>query len=167
MNYRTAVHEAGHAVIGRVLGFPCGRATIVPDPDKGTEGCAQVDTSLETWFNCESTRSEFVLHRASIIVSLAAEEAEMDVLGSASDGYDADNESVMLCAMEMSDVALDPDQRVMQRLRRQTARLVRKHRDKIERVAAALMERRTLSGGEIDELMHQSGPPLTARSLAR
>jgi hypothetical protein len=28
---RTAVHEAGHAVIGRVLGLPCGHATIKSD----------------------------------------------------------------------------------------------------------------------------------------
>ena len=27
----TAVHEAGHAVIGRVLGIPCGHATILAD----------------------------------------------------------------------------------------------------------------------------------------
>ena len=28
-----AVHEAGHAVIGRVLGMECGPVTIVPDDD--------------------------------------------------------------------------------------------------------------------------------------
>jgi len=27
---RTAIHEAGHAVVGRVLGMTCGEATIVP-----------------------------------------------------------------------------------------------------------------------------------------
>jgi len=29
----TAFHEAGHAVIGRVLGMACGQVTIVPDHD--------------------------------------------------------------------------------------------------------------------------------------
>jgi hypothetical protein len=29
----TAVHEAGHAVIGRVLDMDCGPVTIVPDDD--------------------------------------------------------------------------------------------------------------------------------------
>ena len=29
----TAHHEAGHVVIGRVLGLPCGSATIIPDED--------------------------------------------------------------------------------------------------------------------------------------
>jgi hypothetical protein len=108
-----------------------------------------------------------VLHRASIIVSLAAEVAEREVFGSASDGYDTDHESVLLCTMEMSDVALDPDQRLMQGLRRQMARLVRKHRDKILRVGAALVERRTLSGAEIDALMRQVGPASSCPSQAR
>jgi hypothetical protein len=38
-------------------------------------------------------------------------------------------------------------------LERQTMHLVHKHRAKIQRVADALMERRTLSGAEIDALM--------------
>jgi len=38
------------------------------------------------------------------------------------------------------------------RMRRQTRRLVRKHRDKIERVAAALLERWKLEPDEIDAL---------------
>jgi hypothetical protein len=33
---RVAYHEAGHAVIGRVLALPCGSATIVPDYDVNT-----------------------------------------------------------------------------------------------------------------------------------
>ena len=31
--HATAIHEAGHAVIGRVLGLTCGHATIVADDD--------------------------------------------------------------------------------------------------------------------------------------
>jgi hypothetical protein len=34
------VHEAGHAVVGRVLGLTCGRATIVPDYTEMTWGYA-------------------------------------------------------------------------------------------------------------------------------
>jgi hypothetical protein len=30
-SYRTAIHEAGHAVIGRVLTLSCGHATIKPN----------------------------------------------------------------------------------------------------------------------------------------
>lgn len=38
----TAYHEAGHAVIGRVLSVPCGDVTIVPDYKKQTRGVAIV-----------------------------------------------------------------------------------------------------------------------------
>jgi hypothetical protein len=31
--YPAAVHEAGHAVIGRVTGMSCGKATIIADHD--------------------------------------------------------------------------------------------------------------------------------------
>ena len=41
----------------------------------------------------------------------------------------------------------------IERLRRKTRRLVRKHRDKISRVALALLERSTLQGEEIDALI--------------
>ncbi len=40
-------------------------------------------------------------------------------------------------------------------MRRQVRRLVRKHRDKIERVATVLLQRVTLAKDEIDELMRK------------
>ena len=157
--YQTAVHEAGHAVIARVLGLTCRLVTIVPDEEKGTLGCAHVESPDDAWWrwiDLGKERDQFVAYRARMIVNLAGEEAEREMLGAISDGYDSDYESTTACAMEMSDVAFDPDQRMMRRLRRQTVRLVRKHCDKIERVAAALVEQRTLSGDEIDALVRQS-----------
>ena len=48
---RTAIHEAGHAVIGRVLGLTCGEVTIVPDWEKLTAGYAitLVERSTSDW----------------------------------------------------------------------------------------------------------------------
>ena len=37
----TAVHEASHAVIARVLDMACGGATIVADEDEGSAGHAE------------------------------------------------------------------------------------------------------------------------------
>jgi hypothetical protein len=34
----TAIHEAGHAVVGRVLGMYCGSATIVANEKRDTAG---------------------------------------------------------------------------------------------------------------------------------
>ena len=152
----TAIHEAGHAVIGRVLGFPCGGATIVPDAEKGTAGSAHVNTghaAWDRWMDLGKARSEFVLFRAGIIVLLAGEEAEKQILGNNSDGYEGDYEHALHLSMEMSDVSLDPEQRVFRRLQRQTARLVRKHRVKIERAGDALLDKHTLSSDEINALM--------------
>jgi hypothetical protein len=42
--WRTAIHEAGHAVIGRVLGMVCGYATIIPN-----EGRHKTNTQMPTW----------------------------------------------------------------------------------------------------------------------
>lgn len=42
------------------------------------------------------------------------------------------------------------------RMRRQARRLVRKHRDKIERVATVLLQRVTLAKDEIDDLMAET-----------
>jgi hypothetical protein len=48
------------------------------------------------------------------------------------------------------------------RLRRMTRALVRRHRDKIERIASALLQYRTLSGRAIDALLPQIPAPATA-----
>jgi ATP-dependent Zn protease len=153
--YTTAVHEAGHVVIGRVLDLPCGSATIVPDRKRGTLGSAEVDTSEDAWFRWIDRGKErplYVLLRATIIVDMAGWEAEKELLGATSDGYAGDNESALFASMEMSDVASDPEQKKLRQLRRQTGWLVRKHREKIQRMADALMKRRTLSADEIDSL---------------
>jgi ATP-dependent Zn protease len=44
-------------------------------------------------------------------------------------------------------------QRYEPRMRRQTRRLVRKHRDEIERVAKALLHRKSLTPDEVDQLI--------------
>ncbi|MBR0831405.1 hypothetical protein JQ596_38460 [Bradyrhizobium manausense] len=48
--HRTATHEAGHAVIGRVLTLLCGGATIVVDYEAGSAG----HTITEDPYLCES-----------------------------------------------------------------------------------------------------------------
>jgi ATP-dependent Zn protease len=43
----SAVHEAGHAVIGRVLGIPCGHATILVD--EGSAGHSLAAPRMRPW----------------------------------------------------------------------------------------------------------------------
>ena len=43
-----AIHEAAHAVIGRVLNLSCGSVTIVPNVDEGEAGCAIIHDPWKT-----------------------------------------------------------------------------------------------------------------------
>lgn len=77
----SAVHEAGHAVIGRVLGLTCGDADIVPNYRKGRGGVAvcDVDRSMDDWVaRGRPIRACFgSIYRASIMVLQAGREAEI------------------------------------------------------------------------------------------
>lgn len=46
--YAAAIYEAGHAVIGRVLGLACGEATIEPSTDSEILGYAVITNPLQT-----------------------------------------------------------------------------------------------------------------------
>jgi len=150
----TAVHEAGHAVIGRVLRLPCGYATIVADHDSA--GHAITGDPWEIWEHWldqyDKHRSMPVVLRARIIAFMAGAAAEKELLGS-SRGSGEDNRQIAFMADDIMDTFSDDWLRWEARMRRQTARLVRKHRDKIDRVVRALLKRRTLQAHEIDALL--------------
>jgi ATP-dependent Zn protease len=207
--WHTAVHEAGHAVIGRVLKLDCGPATIVPDYEEATAGYAifesrHVEELLEHWEKqIGRYYNRSMAMRCRIISIMAGAEAECEVIGSCSGG-DADDRRQITFIMDsfMGEIArerqsvailaavsqaqeagelpnqgipdlrnevwkkyfvepprlserqaLDSLSRWERRLRRQTARLVRRHRSSIELVAAALTDRKTLEPHEIDALL--------------
>jgi hypothetical protein len=79
----TAIHEAGHAVIGRVLGLPCGRVTIESDEDSAghaiSKDCLQVVAHWEK-IGCDHRCMDTVL-RARILTFLAGRIAEEECLG--------------------------------------------------------------------------------------
>jgi ATP-dependent Zn protease len=162
----TAFHEAGHAVIGRVLGLVCGAATIVPDA-RGV-GCATTKSPLATldaWdargrcrYNGHDLKS---VYRAYIMELMAGREAAElccgpggDFIGDGGDirqietlihrTYDLDRESWP--SPPVGDFDLD-------RLRKATRGLCIRHREKVERVAQVLIKHRTLSPEAIDSFM--------------
>jgi ATP-dependent Zn protease len=164
----TAYHEAGHAVIGHVLGLGCGSVTIVPDAVG--EGCTTTKSPLATldaWdargrcrYNGRDLKS---VYRAYIMGVMAGREAAElccgpggDFIGDGDDiqqietlihrTYDLDRESWPSPSPRVGDFNLD-------RLRRAARHLCIRHREKIERVAQALVKRGTLSPEVIDALM--------------
>jgi hypothetical protein len=168
----SAVHAAGHAVIARVLGLVgCGSATIAHTEAEGEVGHAMLGDPWETIEKWERDYSEELARtgiepvryrgvnlrsaiRARIMTSMAGTEAENELIG-VSQGSDAFDRREIEQYAEMEDAELPEDlwQRYEPRMRRHTRRLIRKHREKIERLAAALQDKKTLPGEEIDRLI--------------
>jgi len=157
----TAIHEAGHAVIGRVLGMKCGYTTIVADDDSAGHAITEDHWStVGDWHKRDKYRGRHEIRmivRGWIITLMAGAEAEAEILGFCEGGDGEDRYQIkQLVWSSDADLLDDKWARYEPRMRRQTRRLIRKHRDKIERVACALIERKTLEEKEIDGLVWQS-----------
>ena len=153
--WRTSVHEAGHAVIARVLTLACGPASIVPDDD--SRGHTITADPYQTLFQWEwRGKVRFTPDLAMVgrvLAYMAGAEAERVVLGKAGRGDGEDRRQI---AWMLEDIGpVDPD-RYEQRLRQMTRMLVRPHHERIERVAAALVAQRTLSATALDALVGRS-----------
>jgi ATP-dependent Zn protease len=168
----TAFHEAGHAVIGRVLGLVCGSVTIVPDA-VGL-GCAATKSPLATldeWdargrsrFNGRDLRS---VYRAYIMQLMAGREAAELCCGPGGsfigDGDDIRQiEHLIHCTYDLDCSYFDLPRCDpigdfnLDRLRKATRGLCIRHREKIERVARTLVKHGTLSPEAIDTLMRMT-----------
>jgi hypothetical protein len=135
----TAIHEAGHAVIGRVMsGMPCGKVTIKPDFEKQDAGNTITVTPYEMlryWEKHGIYRWPRSAICARIMTYMAGAEAENVILGRCHGGDTDDRNQIG----EIADEYFAPEHfrhRHEPRMRRQTRRLVRHHRDKIERPKA-------------------------------
>ena len=151
----TAVHEAGHAVIGRVVTLPCGGASIRPDDGLECEGHAVIgsaDVTMPQWEMREKFRDYASAVRARIITAQAGHEAEVEILGVAT-GLDDDDRDVAAACVEDLNVPVERENAVLDRLRRAARQLAHRHRADIERVANALEEREVLTEEEIDALL--------------
>jgi ATP-dependent Zn protease len=157
--YVTAIHEAGHAVIGRVLKQVCGQATIEPNLDEGEAGhaiTADPHVTLGHWLDdLERWRGNDALvsiMRGRILTYMAGRAAEEEFFGSCAGGDDDDCRQIdlMLDSLLPSDADVP---RYAQRLRDHTRTLVRRHRATIARVAALLLERKTLQPEEIERAL--------------
>jgi hypothetical protein len=155
----SAYHEAGHAVIGRVLALPCGGATIKPDYkncNAGTAITADLYTCQEQWEKRGKVVSADGLTpadgiEARIMIHMAGAEAEIELLGSQAVGDSDDKLKIGLIVDEFYRV--DFWEKLEPRLREMTRMLVRRHRECIERVAKTLLVRTTLSAKALDKLI--------------
>jgi hypothetical protein len=156
----TATHEAGHAVIGRLLGLRCGSATIIPNYKEGSAGHAispDPHISIAEW-EARGRWRYVSMFRAAMMMLMAGREAEIECLGYCQGGDERDQYEIA-CHIDEAEppaVCSGPDEnrdRFEARLRTRTRGLVRRHRGLIELVAKALLERKKLSGRQIDAIV--------------
>jgi ATP-dependent Zn protease len=161
--WSTAVHEAGHAVVAVVLGFGCHSATIVPDYAEETSGCVIRDgdqwAALKRWEQQGRWRDEDTALRAMAIIWAAGAAAETELLGSCEGGDGDDRCNITNVALSVLGEYAGPEDdarwdRWYAMIDRQAQRLVRHHRDKIEKLAHEFMSRQTMTGQEIDAFLH-------------
>jgi hypothetical protein len=166
----TACHEAGHAVISEVFGIVYRSVTIIPD-GVGM-GCATTRSprvTLDAWG--ARGRSRFIGHdlrsiyRAYIMEAMAGREAAELCCGPGGnfvgDWGDVQNIESLIrdYDLDLSYFNLprgDGDLDRLDRMRAATRHLVARHRDKIERVAQALLKRKTLSANQVRAAMFPS-----------
>jgi hypothetical protein len=71
--YEVAIHEAGHAVIGRVLDMTCGYATVAANDDyAGHTICADPMEIAQHWENREKYRDISLVFRGRILAYMLA-----------------------------------------------------------------------------------------------
>ena len=149
--HRTAIHEAGHAIVAEVLAIGCTEVTNVPDWDDGTAGFALSSAGdaavLQAWeqrgIHHRDWRSAL---RATALVLLAGAAAEQELLGSAGAGLGA-GDDLRRAGWAVDDLtpANGDCGTTFLRLERAAAALVARHRMAIATLADAVVEHRHLS----------------------
>jgi hypothetical protein len=151
----TAIHEAGHAVIGRILlGMICGGASIVGDGDRAGHAVTGDPWAIcRQWYERGKFRHPHSGFVGRIMTCMAGAEAAVELAGSLH-GQTGDGEDRYQIALMFEETGFEEDRYEYYegRLRRFTRYLVRRHRDKINRVAEALLARGRLTAEEIDDL---------------
>lgn len=158
----TAIHEAGHAVVGRVLDLSCGHATIVPDGDSAGHVITRppLGGTLERWWDVCGIfhRGEDAAFRGSVIALMAGRLAEEECLGFCHGGDREDRNQIDL----ILDSMLPEDANVpayYRRLERFGRAIVHRHRSTIEHVAELLLAHKHLDAKAIDAEMRRPRKP--------
>jgi hypothetical protein len=147
------IHEAGHAIVARVLGVPAGRATIESSGrGAGFAEVAEPDECLRVWAAQGKRRPSYFAIDAAVLISMAGAISERHCLGQDTGGH----------GIDLADIdrylPIDPGDLHKGRLERMTWMLVRRHRSRIELLASMLKACKTLSGAEIDRIFEIGRP---------
>jgi ATP-dependent Zn protease len=172
-----AYHEAGHAVIARVLGVGVAYITLFPT-DETNRGGAQ--TRSAAWLaRATGDAAAFVRGvETDAKVALAGPHAQLkhrpntNKKRASRDEWDSDLKLAEMSAVNLAwlqdhaappsgsdvEISLNAEQktealRIFRRLQDEARALVEAHWPSVERVAKALLKYRALQGGEVDDLI--------------
>ena len=132
-----AQHEAGHALAARLLDIDITAATIEPYADFG--GVVLFARTPDHTFN-------------HLVVLMAGSEAER-MFGSADDGHEDDLRQARALAETIDDNDVGA---IIKRARRKARAILKSNFVPLTRMALALIEKRTIFAGEIEEIVESA-----------
>jgi hypothetical protein len=144
-----AIHEAGHAVMARVLDYPGGCASIIRLNDEvGIAVCASISEATRVWQRKGwKTRHGLTVDLARACIAAGGIAAEMEFLsGKNVDGHDSDFD-VWKAFLPEDDEDFEHELWLWVRS------VVSQYRDIILAVANALIHEKYLTGAQIDEFV--------------
>jgi hypothetical protein len=150
-DYPRAVHEAGHAIIGRVLDMT-GAAVSICGPKDFAQSAVktEIQTTQQRWNYRGRFRNRACVEHARILTFMAGSEAESMFCGGASN-YDCDDRWQI--AMMIHEEAIGGQVGQLEsKLRRWSRVLCKRHQSAISIVASALERDGSLSVSQIDKL---------------
>jgi ATP-dependent Zn protease len=166
---QTAVHEAGHVVVGYVLGLACNGVALTHHEveETGAYGYA-VSPNPEFGYHNNDTRLERQLTlRAQSVASCAGLAAEHVFFGvpletsneSAQDDFqnviECESRGLRIRGKRGGYLGDEVTWRYISRLLVEAKKLVKRHRETIQRLADTLLERTRLDGKEVERLLNE------------
>jgi hypothetical protein len=171
-----AYHEAGHAVAARILGRPVNTATVIADERGGSAGHVEHDfaqnlNELEYELgddeeeDADIERKRQVIYEHEAMIALAGCAAQRRYLGDRADeealheGAYSDRQFVLQIFDKL--VGLDDELRIAwwKVLELRTDRLLERQWPAVEHLASCLLDRKTLTGEEVDECIADASLP--------
>jgi len=168
---RTAIHEAGHAVVAYALGYTSNEVVLTHDEvaDTGYYGYVTSPHPRYGYAHNSLRDLQTTLRDASIAncAGLAAEHVFFHVpLATDDEGAQRDFRSII--ALELQGLKIRRKRggyigdeitwRYIERCLHKAKSLVNRHRDAIQHLAHALVEKKKLSGAEVDQLLKDRVP---------